>query len=134
MKLEKYSVGIGDRFGHQGAAQLSAFIKARQHGVELFRYGTSRIGNILSSERIHKIRGWRQTGQSKRWDGTLRTYVDADHIGLKTVDMFIGPSNYFTLDVADFIGKESDPADLADFTKYCGRYIGSSPFPESRMG
>lgn len=61
--------------------------------------------------------------------GLFLYYVDADHIGLKTVDMFIGPSNYFTLDVADFIGKEPDPADLADFTKYCGRYIGRLTIP-----
>jgi len=35
MKIEKYSIGIGDRFGHQGVAQLSAFIKAREHGVDV---------------------------------------------------------------------------------------------------
>ncbi len=37
--------------------------------------------------------------------GKARYFVDADHIGLKTVDRFIAPSDFFTLDVADFIGK-----------------------------
>ena len=33
MKLEKYSFGIGDRFAHQGKAQLKALIKAKEVGV-----------------------------------------------------------------------------------------------------
>ena len=38
-------------------------------------------------------------------------HVDADHINLGTVDRFIAPSDFFTLDVADYIGKP--PADGA---------------------
>ena len=33
--LGKYSMGLGDRFGHQGAAQLRAIIKASQKGIEI---------------------------------------------------------------------------------------------------
>ncbi|MBN2337253.1 MAG: hypothetical protein JXP48_01835 [Acidobacteria bacterium] len=35
MKLEKYSIGIGDRFGCQGAAQLVALEKAAARGLPL---------------------------------------------------------------------------------------------------
>jgi hypothetical protein len=35
MKLEKYSLGIGDRFGRQGKAQLSALIEARSLGLQI---------------------------------------------------------------------------------------------------
>lgn len=35
MKLEKYSFGVGDRFGHQGKAQLDALIKAKQKGLDV---------------------------------------------------------------------------------------------------
>ena len=35
MKLEKYSFGIGDRFGQQGLAQLEALIKAKEAGIEI---------------------------------------------------------------------------------------------------
>ncbi len=134
MKLEKYSVGIGDRFGHQGAAQLSAFIKAREQGVEIVPVWNKSnrehtlIGTHPQDTRVEADRAVKTLG----WDSSY--YVDADHIGLKTVDMFIGPSNYFTLDVADFIGKESDPADLADFTKYCGKYIGMLNIPGIKNG
>ena len=34
-KLEKYSMGTGDRFGHQGKAQLQAMIQAQAKGIEL---------------------------------------------------------------------------------------------------
>src|ERR1700683_3377083 len=35
MKLNKYSVGTGDRFAHQAKAQLQACIKALDHGIEV---------------------------------------------------------------------------------------------------
>jgi hypothetical protein len=41
--------------------------------------------------------------------------LDADHINLKTVDRFIAPCDFFTLDVADDIGEPADPADVAAF-------------------
>ena len=35
MILNKYSFGIGDRFGHQGKAQLAAILKAKQQGINI---------------------------------------------------------------------------------------------------
>ena len=35
MHLEKYSFGVGDRFIHQGKAQLNAMIKAKQAGIDI---------------------------------------------------------------------------------------------------
>jgi hypothetical protein len=35
MKIEKYSIGIGDRFGREGVAQLRALQKATEGGVAL---------------------------------------------------------------------------------------------------
>ena len=37
MKLEKYSFGIGDRFGHQGRAQFNAIMKSQQDDLEMVR-------------------------------------------------------------------------------------------------
>ena len=50
------------------------------------------------------------------------------------MDLFIEPSNYFTLDVADFIGVEPKPDDLADFTKYCSKFIGALKIPGLKNG
>jgi hypothetical protein len=33
--LGKYSIGLGDRFGHQGGAQLKAIIAASAKGIEI---------------------------------------------------------------------------------------------------
>ena len=35
MIMEKYSFGVGDRFSHQGRAQLQAIIDANQKGVNI---------------------------------------------------------------------------------------------------
>lgn len=35
MNLGKYSIGIGDRFSHQGVAQLSAIVKANKAGLDI---------------------------------------------------------------------------------------------------
>src|ERR1700690_1798609 len=105
MKLEKYSIGLGDRFGMEGAAQLRALQKAEQLGVEIVPVwnksnrehvivGTA-PGNVrLEADEAVKACSWRRS-----------YYVDADHIGLTTVDRFIPSSDFYTIDVADYIGK-----------------------------
>ena len=35
MKIEKYSFGMGDRFVHQGKAQLQAIVMANEAGIEI---------------------------------------------------------------------------------------------------
>jgi hypothetical protein len=42
-------------------------------------------------------------------------FVDADHIRLETVDRFLDSSDFFTIDVADSIGKPAAEADVAAF-------------------
>src|SRR5436190_1810737 len=52
MNLPKYSMGIGDRFAHQGRAQLAAFVKAKQQGVDVAPVWnkSNREHNIVHSE------------------------------------------------------------------------------------
>ncbi len=42
-------------------------------------------------------------------------HVDADHIRLDTVDWFLASSDFYTIDVADMIGKPADPAAVQAF-------------------
>ena len=35
MKIEKYSFGLGDRFFHQGKAQLQAMVMAKDAGIDI---------------------------------------------------------------------------------------------------
>jgi len=109
MKLPKYTLGIGDRFGHQGQAQLRALIKALESGVEV-----SPVWN--KSNREHNLIGTEPSALRAEADEAVAAlgwnasyFVDADHINLKTVDRFLEASDFFTIDVADSIGKQPDP-------------------------
>lgn len=44
-----------------------------------------------------------------------RYYVDADHIDMRTVDLFLDSSDFFTIDVASCIGVESARGEIDDF-------------------
>ena len=35
MKIEKFTFGVGDRFAHQAKAQIHAFQKAAEKGIEI---------------------------------------------------------------------------------------------------
>jgi tagaturonate epimerase len=129
-KIGKYSFGIGDRFGHQGKAQLKAFIAAKEQlGVEF-----TPVWN--KSNREHMIIGTEPTEVRAEADAAVAAlgwkgdyYVDADHINFKNVDRFVEPSDFFTIDVADFIGKGA-PADKVDeFVANHKSYIGKLEIP-----
>lgn len=103
--LEKYSIGVGDRFAHQARAQLRACMLAAEQGVII-----APVWN--KSNREHAIVGSEPAGVRAAADAAVRElrwpcgyHVDADHINLGTVDRFIEASDFFTLDVADAIGK-----------------------------
>ena len=129
MKLEKYSLGMGDRFLHQGRAQLQAVINARDAGVAI-----TPVWN--KSDREHVIVGTEPLSLREEadaavaalgWDGPYR--VDADHINMQTVDRFIDCSDFFTLDVGDAIGERAPDEDIADFVDRHSRYIGELEIP-----
>ena len=90
MQLPKYSIGVGDRFAHQGAAQLQAILSAARQGVEV-----APVWN--KSHREHTIVGSRPADVRAEADRAVTAlgwtgpyFVDADHISLKTVDGFSG--------------------------------------------
>ena len=101
--LPQFSMGIGDRFAHQGKAQLAAFVKAKALGVEVAPVWnkSNREHNIVHSVPASVREEADSAAKALGWAGPY--FVDADHIGIKTVDPFIAPSDFFTLDVADFI-------------------------------
>jgi tagaturonate epimerase len=129
MKLERFSFGMGDRFAHQGEAQLKAVLKAKEQGVDI-----TPVWN--KSNREHKtiktspedLRAEADAAvKALGWTGPYR--VDADHITLATVDGFIESSDFFTLDVADFIGKAAPESEVNAFIARRKNYIGSLAIP-----
>src|ERR1035437_4768398 len=117
--LPKYSVGTGDRFAHQAKAQLQACIKALEAGVEV-----APVWN--KSNREHSIIGSEPSATRAAADAAVKAlgwklpyFCDADHITLQTVGHFLDACDFYTHDVADFIGQ---PATAADIDQFVGKH------------
>ena len=128
-KLGKYSMGMGDRFGHQGYAQLKAIMEAAKNGV-----GITPVWN--KSNREHMIIGTQPQDVRKEADAvtgaagfTEPYFVDADHINLDTVERFIPASDFFTIDVASYIGKRADDSKIDTFLDRVKKYSGRIEIP-----
>ena len=106
MTIGKYSFGVGDRFAHEGINQLKALIEAEE------RFGVHFVPVWNKSNREHQIVGTEPIETRREADAAVKAlnykgqyFVDADHINLTNVDRFIDSSDFFTIDVADYIGK-----------------------------
>src|SRR6516225_10208592 len=119
LPLDKFSFGMGDRFAHQGRAQLRACVQARELGAvftpvwnksnrEHLLVGSDPSGTRAAAVAAVKALGW-----------NTAYFVDADHIRLDTVDRFIPHSDFYTIDVADTIGK---PAETQAIRTFAGRH------------
>ena len=115
LQLPKYTIGVGDRFALQGQAQLRACVLALQSGLEIIPVWnkSNREHMIVGSDPSQTRRAAQSAVRDLAW--TRPYFLDADHIGLKTVDRFIGPCDFFTIDVADKIGSPADPAKVRKF-------------------
>jgi hypothetical protein len=125
LKLAKYSVGTGDRFAHQAKAQLQACIQALASGVQVVPVWnkSNREHTIIGSEPASTRQAADAAVKALGW--TLPYFVDADHITLKTVDRFLDASDFYTIDVADFIGQASEEAAVEGFVKQHPELLGS---------
>lgn len=130
MRIGKYSFGTGDRFAHQGEAQLTALIKARKElGLDI-----TPVWN--KSNREHSIVHSTPMDTRKEADAAVKAlgytgqyFVDADHINMSNVEKFIEASDFFTIDLADFIGKKAADADIDAFVKRNAKYMGKLNIP-----
>src|SRR5262245_24990726 len=115
LTLEKFSLGVGDRFAHQAKPQLRACVMAAERGVTVIPVWNKshREPGIVGSEPgsvrtaadcAVKELGWK-----------LPYHVDADHINLSNVDRFIDASDFYTIDVASAIGQSAPAADVQAF-------------------
>ncbi|HEU6448455.1 MAG TPA: tagaturonate epimerase family protein [Verrucomicrobiae bacterium] len=130
LPLGKISFGMGDRFAHQGKAQLRACVLATELGAEV-----TPVWN--KSNREHTFIGTEPSSLRAEADAAVKAlgwkksyHVDADHIRLETVDRFIAPSDFFTIDVADTIGKPADPKDVEKFLNHHPELIGKIVIPQ----
>jgi tagaturonate epimerase len=129
LKLPKFSVGVGDRFAHQAKAQLAACVLAANAGAEVVPVWNKSnrehmiIGSEPSETRTAADAAVKELGWSKPY------FLDADHINLKTVERFLSPCDFFTLDVADLIGQPAEPKAVAAFVSRHPELVGTVTIP-----
>lgn len=128
-KIGKYSFGIGDRFAHQGNAQLRALQKARHGGIEV-----TPVWN--KSNREHMYVHSNPADTRKEADQAVKELayqgdycVDADHINLSNVEGFVATSDFFTIDVASKIGIAASAEEVDAFVASCAAYTGKLKIP-----
>jgi len=129
MELEKYSIGIGDRFDHEGRAQLRALQLATAEGIRI-------VPVWNKSHREHTLARTVPEAARKAADEAVRAcgwrdsyYLDADHIGLATVDAFLPFCNFYTIEAADYVGKPVIGQAAASFLSAMASYKGSLDIP-----
>lgn len=109
MILPPLTFGTGDRFARQGVAQLSALVEANRHGIPVHPvWNKSNREHTLIGSRPWDVRAEANAAVTALgWDQPY--FVDADHISLATVEPFLEPCDFFTLDVAACIGRPAEP-------------------------
>ena len=128
--LGKYSFGVGDRFSHEGKAQLAALIDAAG------KYPFEFVPVWNKSNREHQIVNTEPSDTRREADDAVKAlrydkpyFVDADHINMNNVDRFIDASDFFTIDVADYIGKPANADCINKFVERNLKYTGSLTIP-----
>lgn len=124
--IGSYSFGMGDRFAHQGEAQLQACLKAKTElGVDI-------VPVWNKSHREHTTIGSEPATTRAAADAAVAAlswetphFVDADHINFDTAKLFADSSDFFTIDVADAIGQSADPQMVKAFVSRHPELVGS---------
>ena len=129
LRLEKYSFGMGDRFAHQAKAQLRACVQARAAGVDVTPVWNKsyREHTIVGSQPASVLAAARAAVRESDWHKPF--YIDADHIRLDIVDQFIESSDFYTLDVADWIGQPAEAQDVRAFVERHPELVGRLEIP-----
>jgi hypothetical protein len=129
MEIGKYSWGIGDRFTHQAEPQLKAIIKAKNAGIDIVPVWnkSNREHLFIRSEPVSTRIAADAAVKALGWTGQY--FCDADHINMNNVDRFMDACDFFTLDVADYIGKEATIEEIDAFVHTNRKYIGNLEIP-----
>lgn len=127
--ISKYSFGVGDRFAHQAKAQLKAIIMAKEAGFEI-----TPVWNKSHREHITINSSPKQTREMAdlavkelKWTGPY--LLDADHINLSNVDLFTEYCDFYTIDVADYIGQAVSNEEVNNFLSLNKKFIGTIRLP-----
>lgn len=129
LTLERFSFGVGDRFAHQAKAQLRAFQEIARDGFDVVPVWnkSNREHTFIGSEPQSVFDAAQAAVRALGWNHGW--HVDADHIRLDTVERFLPCSDFFTIDVADSIGKPATPESVQAFVNRHPELIGTVTIP-----
>lgn len=129
MRLNKYSFGIGDRFAQQGQSQLRAFKESLTDNLIITPVWNKSYREHKTVHSVPKsVR--EEADEAVKMAGWPYDYlVDADHINLSNVDEFLEFSDFFTIDVADFINSRVNEEEIEQFIKINSKFIGQIQIP-----
>jgi hypothetical protein len=125
LRIEKFSLGVGDRFAHQAKAQLRACQLAAEHGAQVTPVWnkSNREHLTIGSDPASTRQAAEAAVKALHWGQPY--HIDADHIRLETVDRFVPHSDFYTIDVADWIGQPAQPEAIQDFVARHGELSGT---------
>jgi hypothetical protein len=120
---------VGDRFAHQARAQLQACVQAAEAGVLVVPVWnkSNREHTIIGSEPAQTRAAADAAVEAFRWQQPY--FCDADHINLNTVERYLEPCDFFTIDVADQIGVAAAPSEAEAFIRRHSSVVGSIDLP-----
>jgi tagaturonate epimerase len=98
LPIESYTFGVGDRFAHQGRAQLQAVVQARDLGIPVHPVWSKsyREHSFMKTKPDDVLAEADAAVRALRWTGAY--HVDADHISRKNVSEFMQASNFFPME------------------------------------
>ena len=130
LTLDRFSFGVGDRFAHQAKAHLAAFQMLAKNGVHVAPVWnkSNREHTFIGSEPQSVFDAAQAAVKELGW--TESWHIDADHINLNTVDRFMSCSDFFTIDVADSIGKPAAGTDVQAFMNRHPELVGTLNVPD----
>ena len=129
MQLPRYSIGVGDRFAQQARAQLAACVEAGRAGVMVAPVWnkSNREHTIIGSGPEQTRAAADRAAAELGWQHPY--FCDADHVTLTTVDRYIATCDFFTLDVAEELGKPASEEALQAFAVRHSELIGRVDLP-----
>lgn len=125
LPIEKFTFGVGDRFAHQAGAQLRAFEQLAEDGVDVTPVWnkSNREHSFVGSEPQSVYDAAKAAVDGRGWSKSW--HIDADHIQLDTVAAFLPCSDFFTIDVADSIGKAASDEEVQAFVNKHPELVGT---------
>jgi len=122
--LGKYSFGMGDRFAHQAEAQLRAIIMAQTAGVHITPVWNKSYREHTTIKSKSELTRKAADKAVKRLGWESAYFTDADHINSNNVDFFLSSCDFYTIDVADYIGQACDKELQSAFIHANQKYLG----------